>query len=1169
MAVRKSRVTRRKGSIRRAHAASARALGHLSTDWYWEQDKNLRFCVVEANSEAISEKRLARFLIGKTRWDTGIETEGGWEAHRAALERREPFRDLVAWRTFEDGSRRYMLVSGEPVFDARGRFSGYRGIGRDITAQKRAEELRALEHSVTRLFAELPGASEALKAAIRVICETERWQCGRYLWVDSAAGVLRYGADWSEADPTIERYVVESRTMVYAPGTGLLGKVWQSEEPLWVPDITDDPRVARPGLARSSGMRGAFVVPVAAEAKTIGVLIFHSRRARQRDEALLQTLRVVGTQIGQFLQRMQSEQAMRDSEARFRSLTELSSDWYWEQDREFRFTRLAGRGAAANAGGGDPTAYLGKTRWDTPDLAPLSETWDQHRAQLARHEAFRDLVLRRQMSDGGVRFMAISGEPIFDANGRFEGYRGVGRDITDLKRTEEDLLRFRLAMDSSADMIVLVDRATMRFVDANSTVCRLLGYTREELLAKRPEELLPVTRAELEAAYDRQIADPSVPGGMRSYYLCKDGSRLPFESRRQVIRSGNHWLISVVSRDIRERIEAEAALSESEARFRALTDLSSDWYWEQDAEYRFTRLEGRYLASGDAHLQQVQSRLLGQRRWESGLEIEGGWEAHRALLDAHEPFHNAVMWRARPDGSRRFISVSGEPILDAHGRFAGYRGVGRDITDQKRAEGLIRLEHHVALALADAPDARAGLRSVLRAFCEAEGWACARYFELDESAGVLRFRDAWSSPDPWAERFILDSHALTYARGEGLCGKVWESGETVWTKDSLADSRVKAKSLAQETGIRGAFVLPVVADGKVIGTVSCTSRTVREPDERLRQAALVIGRQIGQFMQRKRAEEALRESEERFRGLTQMSSDFYWETDAQHRFTQMVHGPNYASKFGNALIGKAAWDLPSSAPDAAGWATLRASFDAHEAFRDFEFGRPWPDGGTRYFTVSGEPRFAADGSFQGYRGVGRETTEIALAREHIASLAYSDTLTGLANRTSLGPAFEQAVERARRRSTRLAALFIDLDGFKPVNDAHGHSAGDRILIEVSRRLRASLRASDLVARIGGDEFFVVLEDVQDAATLEIVARKLLAELARPYELSASEQARISASIGISLYPSDALDAATLMKHADMAMYAAKQAGKNALRFYAAGEVAEARLRSSAKAGTAP
>jgi diguanylate cyclase (GGDEF)-like protein len=348
--------------------------------------------------------------------------------------------------------------------------------------------------------------------------------------------------------------------------------------------------------------------------------------------------------------------------------------------------------------------------------------------------------------------------------------------------------------------------------------------------------------------------------------------------------------------------------------------------------------------------------------------------------------------------------------------------------------------------------------------------------------------------------------------------------------------------------MRGAIVFGVVSAGKTLGMMSFSSQEVRAPDERLLQAVRIIGGQIGLFVQRKRAEDALRDSEARFRSLTQMSSDFFWETDAGHRFTEMVHGPNYVPKFAKPLIGKAAWDLPAISPDAAGWANLRATMDAHEPFREFEFARPWPDG-TRHFSVSGEPRFAPDGGFLGYRGVGRDTTEIALAREHIASLAYSDPLTGLANRTSLGPAFEQAVERARRRGGKLGAMFIDLDGFKPVNDRHGHSAGDRLLVEVAARLRANLRASDLVARLGGDEFFVVLEDIQESARLEIIAAKLLSEIARPFEVSAGAQAAVTGSIGISVFPDDAADSSNLMRHADMAMYSAKQSGKNAFRFY--------------------
>jgi len=137
-------------------------------------------------------------------------------------------------------------------------------------------------------------------------------------------------------------------------------------------------------------------------------------------------------------------------------------------------------------------------------------------------------------------------------------------------------------------------------------------------------------------------------------------------------------------------VRALRALRESEARFRSLTNLSSDWYWEQDTEFRFTRLEGRLVAGGDPHLK---SRLIGQRRWDSGLQVEGGWEAHRELLAARLPFHDVLMWRPRGDGSTRYLRVSGEPVFAANGRFKGYRGVGRDITAEKRAEQLLRLEH--------------------------------------------------------------------------------------------------------------------------------------------------------------------------------------------------------------------------------------------------------------------------------------------------------------------------------------------------------------------------------------------------------------------------------------------------------------------------------------------
>jgi len=199
----------------------------------------------------------------------------------------------------------------------------------------------------------------------------------------------------------------------------------------------------------------------------------------------------------------------------------------------------------------------------------------------------------------------------------------------------------------------------------------------------------------------------------------------------------------------------EAKLRESEARFRSLTRLSSDWYWEQDADYRFTRIEGRYFDEGDESLR---AGFIGKRRWEGSFTIEGGWEAHRALLDARLPFRDALLWTEMADGRFRYIHVSGEPVFAARGSFTGYRGVGRDVTSQKREELLLRLEHRVAQLLAQAEDGASGLKEVIRAVCDAENWACGRYFRLDETTGVLHFQDAWCVPEPRFQEFV-EPHA--------------------------------------------------------------------------------------------------------------------------------------------------------------------------------------------------------------------------------------------------------------------------------------------------------------------------------------------------------------------------------------------------------------------------
>jgi diguanylate cyclase (GGDEF)-like protein/PAS domain S-box-containing protein len=461
---------------------------------------------------------------------------------------------------------------------------------------------------------------------------------------------------------------------------------------------------------------------------------------------------------------------------------------------------------------------------------------------------------------------------------------GITRDVTAQRRAErsqqESEERFRLALDNSADMIVLVDRKTMRFVEVNRAICRQTGYSREELLAMRPWEILPIGRAELEAAYDAQIADPSKAGGLRTYYLCKDGSHLPFESRRQVMKSGDSWLITAISRDIRERIASEQALRDSEERFRSLVALSSDFYWETDAEHRVmhTTRDQKYRPSGDP--------VIGLRRWErpSIRPDAAGWAAHRALLDARKPFYDFEIERIDADGVRRYRSLSGEPMFGRDGEFLGYRGVGRDTTERRREERLVALEHAVSRALTGAWSVSGAIRAVIRAVCESEGWPMGRYFAVDEEAGLLRFGEAWGNDDKRVQDYIAHSRSIVYRRGEGLSGWVWREGKPLSVADTSRDPR-SSRSSAFASG--GAFVFPVIFEGKTIGVLSFSSPAVREPDERLLKTIHVVGSQVGQFLQRKQAEQALAESEERFRETFELAATGIAHVSLDGRFLRV------------------------------------------------------------------------------------------------------------------------------------------------------------------------------------------------------------------------------------------------------------------------------------------
>jgi diguanylate cyclase (GGDEF)-like protein/PAS domain S-box-containing protein len=217
-------------------------------------------------------------------------------------------------------------------------------------------------------------------------------------------------------------------------------------------------------------------------------------------------------------------------------------------------------------------------------------------------------------------------------------------------------------------------------------------------------------------------------------------------------------------------------------------------------------------------------------------------------------------------------------------------------------------------------------------------------------------------------------------------------------------------------------------------------------------------------------------------------------------------------------------------------------------------------GTTRYFATTKVPYRDQAGNIIGIVGIGRDITERKLADERIRYLATHDYLTDLPNRGSFNEALNTAIASARAHAVRFALLFVDLDHFKFINDAFGHEAGDTLLKQIATRLRAAVGPHDLLARLGGDEFVLLCKNPADMDDLDGLATRILQATTRPIALLGQER-RVSASIGIAVYPDDGATERTLMKSADTAMYTAKLEGKNNYRLFSSRLKAESLERS--------
>jgi len=575
----------------------------------------------------------------------------------------------------------------------------------------------------------------------------------------------------------------------------------------------------------------------------------------------------------------------------------------------------------------------------------------------------------------------------------------------------------------------------------------------------------------------------------------------------------------------------------ADERLQSVIDLAADFYWEQDARGRFTL----YRPSGepDAEL----AKLVGKTNSEAfgAIEPTDTHEPFSAMLERHAPFRD-VLHRLGPEAAgARYFQFSGQPAFDQRNKFKGYRGIGRDVSAQVRAERLAQLEYAVAQMLAGANDVATGLAQAIRAMCEAQTWTAGNFWYVDAQRDTLRHEVGWNS-DGQERRSVLSG-------GDRL--PHWLSRGPVWIGDTTRNPRTSRLEPAEAEGWSTGLLIPVKAAAATIGVLDFYAPRVAAPDPQFLKLLRNVAAEIGRFYQRAHALDRLRESEERFASTMALAAIGIAHVEEGGRFRYV--NPQLCSMLGyteQELLAMSVKDL-SHPGDANATDDLRHQLRSG-GIQSFKMEKRYlrKDGSSIWVGLTIACKRDRNGACLYDISVVEDISTRKRAEERIQYLATHDGLTGLPNRLMFMQLLALSIETARRYGRTLAVLFIDLDRFKVINDTLGHEAGDVLLRELSVRLRECLRAADVVARLGGDEFVVLLQEI-DQARAASVAREILGVVMKPVVILGQE-CRVTASIGICLHPDGGQDDQAIMKNADMAMYLAKEEGKNNFQFFTSG-----------------
>ncbi|MDP4028607.1 MAG: PAS domain S-box protein [Gallionella sp.] len=688
----------------------------------------------------------------------------------------------------------------------------------------------------------------------------------------------------------------------------------------------------------------------------------------------------------------------------------------------------------------------------------------------------------------------------------FEHYADLAAQVIGRARSRDDLHLKNLALNAAANAIVITDKNS-RIEWANQAFGKLTGYSAVEAIGHYPKELLK--SGEHSQAYYEELWGTIISGKVWHGEIInrrKDGS-LYHEEMTITPVANEHGEIThfvAVKQDITDRVKAGLALRQ----YKLVIDTVNDGFWMVDVMGNLLEANAVYAGMSGYSVDELASMHISQLEAIEQSVEEVGAHARKIIAQGCARFETR---HRHKDGHEIDVEVSANFMRESQQFFVFIR----DITERKQAETSLRESEANQRAILNNLPYMAWLKDTDGRYMKVnKGYA--EYTRLKDNRQIIGKTDFDLWPKALAEKYRADDAEVISSRRQKHVEEPSLDGDKMhWVET---------------------FKTPVIDQGgNVLGTTGF-ARDITErkhSEEELRIAATVFESQEGMLV-----------------------------TDAHRVILRVNHA--FASITGypaEEVVGHTPGILNSGRHDAAFyaamWESVRSTGAWHgEIWDRRKSGEVYP-GELNITAVKGDA-----GEITHYVVTLHDITARKAAEEQIYNLAFYDSLTQLPNRRLLNDRLGQTMAASRRSNHYGALMFLDLDNFKPLNDTHGHGVGDLLLIEVARRLTGCVRESDTVARFGGDEFVVMLgELVEDkagsTAQAGIVAEKIRVALFEPYllafkhesEAETSVEHRCAASIGVVLFIGHEAGAEDVIKWADIAMYQAKECGRNRVRFF--------------------